>query len=174
MKGKTRSGSKKNRMAAAAGIYLGIRILLFASLLVGNELARDQASYIDGKGLARGLLIYLAIPGISSGMVLFLSACLKIPSGNRSGNDSGTSSGSVVKGCAAAAAVCAVLLYWLSLISIPFLGIDSMTERISYICSLGASAVSLVLVLVFFLMENYSKMKAKREGNLCCPDQVDP
>ena len=149
-----------NGTALAAGIFLGIRILTFAVLITWNELAGHKASYIDGRELVRMLLLLLAIPCLASGTVLLLSACLKPPSVQGNGTGYGSKYFSVVRRCAAAAAIVAVLLYWLFLICIPSFGIDN----IFFACSLGASVISLVTVIVFRLMKNYAEMKEKREN----------
>lgn len=112
------------------------------------------------------LLLLLAIPCLSSGTVLLLSACLKPPSVQGNGTGSGSKYFSVVRRCAAAAAIVAVLLYWLFLICIPSFGIDN----IFFACSLGASVISLVTVIVFRLMKNYAEMKGKRENGSDDPD----
>ena len=157
MEKEKRGQSEINGTALAAGIFLGIRILIFAVLITWNELAGHKASYIDGRELVRMLLLLLAIPCLSSGTVLPLSACLKPPSVQGTGY--GSKYFSVVRRCAAAAAIVAVLLYWLFLICIPSFGIDN----IFFACSLGASVISLVTVIVFRLMINYAEMKEKRK-----------
>lgn len=105
------------------------------------------------------LLLLLAIPCLSSGTVLLLSARLKPPSVQGNWTGYGSKYFSVVRRCAAAAAIAAVLLYWLFLICIPSFGIDN----IFFACSLGASVISLVTVIVSRLMKNYAEMKGKRK-----------
>ena len=166
MKNEERSKTEINGTALAAGIFLGIRILIFAVLITWNELAGHKASYIDGRELVRMLLLLLAIPCLASGTVLLLSACLKPPSVQGNGTGSGSKYFSVVRRCAAAAAIVAVLLYWLFLICIPSFGIDN----IFFACSLGESVISLVTVIVFRLMINYAEMKGKRENGSDDPD----
>ncbi len=155
-----RSESKINRTALAAGIFLGVRVLIFAVLLIWNELAGHKASYIDGEGLVRVALLLLAIPGLSSGIVLLLSVSLKTPSVQEAGTGSETKTYSVLRRFAIVAAIGAVILYWLYLIFIPFLGIDS----VFFACSIGASVISLVPVIASCLMKNYIKMKGKRRN----------
>ena len=166
MKNEERSKTEINGTALAAGIFLGIRILIFAVLITWNELAGHKASYIDGRELVRMLLLLLAIPCLSSGTVLLLSACLKPPSVQGNGTGSGSKYFSVVRRCAAAAAIVAMLLYWLFLICIPSFGIDNLF----FACSLGASAISLVMVIVFQLMKNKAKMELKRKNGSEDPD----
>ena len=145
-----------NGYAVAAGILLGLRVLIYAVLFIWNELYKPSASFVDLKGLARVGLIYIAVPGICAAVMLFWSACLKAPD---AADGRLPKSFSVVKKCAVAAAIAAQALYWLYVILIPFSGLQWLPGA----ASLLASALTVVFVIVFYLMKNYEKMKRKSD-----------
>jgi len=148
-----------NGGTVAAGILLGVRVLIYALLFILNELHKEKGSFIDGKGLARMGLIYLAVPGVPAAVALLLSACLKI-SEAAEGSDGRTAKRfSVVKKCVQVAAIAAQALYWIYIILLPFSGLQWLPGA----GSLAASALTVIIVIVFCLMKNYERMKRKRQ-----------
>ena len=143
-----------NGGTVAAGILLGVRVLIYALLFILNELHKEKGSFIDGKGLARMGLIYLAVPGVLAAVALLLSACLKIPDAE---DGRAAKRFSIVKKCAIGAAIAAQALYWIYLILLPFSGLQWLPGA----GSLAASALTVIIVIVFCLMKNYEKMKRK-------------
>jgi O-antigen/teichoic acid export membrane protein len=152
-----RNKAGMNGAAVAAGVLLGIRMILYAALFIWNELRKNDASFLDGKGLVRVVLVYLAVLSVSSGAVLFLSACLREPSVKEVGNGQGTKKYLIVKKSAVASAVGAVIFYLLFVILLPFFGLIWLTAGLSCL----SSALSLILSVVFFLMKSYDNMKKR-------------
>ena len=148
-----------NGYAVTTGILLGVRVLIYAVLFIWNELYKGKGSFIEGKGLARIGLTYLAVPGVLAAVTLFWSACLRIPEAAEATDVRTRKSFSVVKKCAVAAAIAAQALYWLYIILSLFSGLQWLPGA----CSLAASALTVVFVIVFYLMKNYERMKRKND-----------
>ncbi len=170
MKEQNRSKSGRKWPSVVAGILLGIRTILFAFLFIANELAEDHSTYIDGKALTRALLIYVAVPGIFSGIALLLSLCLKTPSVKDSGN--GSKCVPMVKVSAVAAAAVAVLFYWIAIVSCFFYRVFFELAFFRFLaCSCFASAVSLILIFVCWLMKKHKI--GSEETNPPEPETID-
>ena len=150
-----------------AAIYLVIRIGLFLTAWIQNELAPREASYIDGHGLAMAFIAFFAVVGIPCAVALLVAVCLN-PELKKGESAFIPRNLRVTRICAAAAALTANAFFYL-LISSVFnpsfhLPMKSLLFEgdVFWLGCAVCTAVSLITITVFCLMKGFAKLKIKR------------